>query len=201
MFFSFDGVDGAGKSTQIEMFGDWLRERGLEVVQCRDPGSTPLGEKLREILLSHHGMPIHRRSEMFLYMAARTQMVEEVIRPALESGKAVICDRFLLANVVYQAYAGGLPIDQVWQVGQVAVNGIMPILTFLLDISPDAAAARFNRELDRMEAQGREFQERVRAGFLAEAARRQDIVVVDAAQEASAVHAAVVAAAERMLGK
>jgi dTMP kinase len=195
MFFSFDGVDGAGKSTQIARFAGWLRGRGYEVVECRDPGSTPLGERLRDILLSHHGMPIHRRSEMLLYMAARAQLVEEVIRPALETGKAVISDRFLLANVVYQAYAGGLATDDVWQVGSVAVGGVMPKLTFLLDLSPDAAAKRMNRELDRIEAQGREFQERVRDGFLTEAAKRSDIVVIDASREPDEVHRNVIAAA------
>jgi dTMP kinase len=199
MFFSFDGVDGAGKSTQIALFADWLRAKGYDVVECRDPGSTPLGERLRDILLSHHGMPIHRRSEMLLYMAARAQLVEEVIRPALEAGKGVISDRFLLANVVYQAYAGGLAIDDVWQVGSVAVNGVMPKLTFLLDLSPEAAAQRMNRELDRIEAQGREFQERVRSGFLAEAARRNDIVVIDAAREPAEVHCDVISAAEHVL--
>lgn len=199
MFFSFDGVDGAGKSTQIALFADWLRAKGYNVVECRDPGSTPLGERLRDILLSHHGMPIDRRSEMLLYMAARAQLVEEVIRPALEAGKAVISDRFLLANVVYQAYAGGLAIEDVWRVGAVAVNGVMPRLTFLLDLSPEAAAKRMNRELDRIEAQGSEFQQRVRDGFLTEAAKRNDVVVIDASREPEVVHRDVLVAAERVL--
>ena len=107
MFFSFDGVDGAGKSTQIRLLADWLRARGREVITCRDPGTTSLGEKLRGLLLEHHDTPIHRRAEMLLYMAARAQLVEEVIRPALQAGRDVLSDRFLLANVVYQAHAGG----------------------------------------------------------------------------------------------
>ena len=100
MFYSIDGGDGVGKSTQIGLFCEWLRERGQEVVTCRDPGSTRLGEAVRELLLNRHDLEIHRRSEMLLYMAARAQMVEEVIRPALDAGKTVVCDRFLLANVV-----------------------------------------------------------------------------------------------------
>src|SRR5687768_12168510 len=108
MFFSFDGVDGVGKSTQIRLLVDALSERGHEVVTCRDPGGTPLGEKLRGLLLDHHDTPIHRRSEMLLYMASRAALVEDVIRPALAAGKIVVSDRYLLANVVYQGYAGGL---------------------------------------------------------------------------------------------
>src|SRR5687767_8217123 len=99
MFFSFDGVDGSGKSTQIRLLADALHQRGREVVTCRDPGTTALGECVREILLRHHAIPIHRRSEMLLYMTARAQLVEEVIRPALAEGKIVISDRFLLANI------------------------------------------------------------------------------------------------------
>src|SRR4051812_38876751 len=140
MFFSFDGIDGAGKSTQISLLADWLRTKGKEVVTCRDPGSTELGEKLRGLLLDHHDTPIHRRSEMLMYMAARAQLVEEVIRPALAAGKSVISDRYLLANVVYQAHAGGLSPEEVWQVGLVTVAGVMPTLTFILDLPATAAA-------------------------------------------------------------
>lgn len=170
MFFSFDGIDGVGKSTQLTLFAQWLAERGHSVVTCRDPGSTPLGERIREILLAHDaGMPIHRRAEMLLYMAARAQLVEQVIRPALDAGQTVVSDRYLLANVVYQAYAGGLPLDQVRQVGDVAVAGIEPDAVFLLDMDPAAADARLNRQRDRMEEQGTEFRIRLREGFLAEA--------------------------------
>src|ERR1044071_8558104 len=133
MFFSFDGIDGVGKSTQMRLFEEALRRHGYEVVVCRDPGSTPLGERVREILLAHdESTPIGRRSEMLLYMAARAQLVEEVIRPALDAGKVVVSDRYLLANVVYQAHAGGLAADDVWRVGEVTVAGVMPRLVFLL---------------------------------------------------------------------
>src|SRR5688572_15800240 len=106
MFFSFDGVDGVGKSTQIQLFCQWLRESGRDVVICRDPGSTPLGEQIRSILLDSHDLAIDRRAEMLLYMAARAQLVEQVIRPALAAGQTVISDRFLIANIVYQGHAG-----------------------------------------------------------------------------------------------
>lgn len=199
MFFSFDGVDGVGKSTQIRLLAESLRQQGREVLTCRDPGSTALGERLRDILLNHHGTPIHRRSEMLLYMAARAQLVEEVIRPALAAGKTIISDRYLLANVVYQAHGGGLAADDVWTVGRVTVAGLMPRLIFLLDMPAARAAQRLNRQLDRMEAQGLDYLERVRQGFLTEAARFPDqIAVIDADQPIEAIHAAVLAAAQRV---
>ena len=200
MFLSFDGVDGAGKSTQIRLLSEWLTAQGKKVVTCRDPGSTPLGERLRSILLDHHDTPIHRRSEMLLFMAARAQLVEEVIRPALGAGEWVISDRFLLANVVYQAHAGGLSIDEVWQVGNVAIGGVRPAKTLLLDMPAAEAAKRIQRESDRMEAQGLEYLDRVRQGFLAEAQRQpEQIVVIPADREPAAVHADVIAAIEPLL--
>jgi dTMP kinase len=198
MFFSIDGGDGVGKSTQGELFRQWLREQGHEVVACRDPGSTRLGEAIREILLNRHDLSIHRRSEMLLYMAARAQLVEEVIRPALQAGKTVVADRYLLANVVYQGYGGGLDVETLWEVGRVATDGLLPDLTIVLDMPAAAAAARIARSLDRMEQQGAEFHARVREGFLTEAARRPDeIVVVDAAQSIERVQAEIRAAASR----
>ena len=200
MFFSFDGIDGAGKSTQIQLFCDWLRERRLEVVTCRDPGSTPLGEAVREILLNKHDLAIGRMSEMLLYMAARAQLVEQVIRPALAAGKTVVSDRFLLSNVVYQGHAGGLDSKQLWEIGQYITQAVRPDLTFLLDIPPDAAHGRIQRELDRMEQQGDEFRAKLRAGFLTEAERQPDrIAVIDASQSIDAVHAEIRAAAKRVL--
>jgi dTMP kinase len=192
MFFSFDGVDGTGKSTQIRLLAQALREQGREVVTCRDPGGTALGERLREILLNHHATPIHRRSEMLLFMASRAQLVEEVIRPALAAGQVVISDRYLLATVVYQAHAGGLAPDDVWRVGEVTVGGILPRLTFLLDMPAARAAARRQQAPDRMEAQGLDYLERVRQGFLTEAGRFPHYVsIIDADQPIEAIHAEV----------
>jgi dTMP kinase len=201
MFFSFDGVDGVGKSTQIQLLAEALRARGREVVTCRDPGGTPLGERLRAILLEHHGMAIHRRSEMLLYMASRAQLVEEIIRPALEAGKIVISDRYVLANVVYQAHAGGLDAADVWRVGEITVGGLMPRLVFVLDMPAELAARRIKRAQDRMEAQGLAYLESVRQGFLTEARQRPDeIVVVNADRPAEAVHAEVWGAVEKVIG-
>jgi dTMP kinase len=202
MFISFDGVDGAGKSTQIRLLADWLRSRGKTVVTCRDPGSTPLGERLRSLLLDHHDTPIHRRAEMLLYMAARAQLVEEVIRPALAAGQWILSDRFLLANVVYQAHAGGLPPDEVWRVGEVAIGGIRPRLTLLLDMPAAEAATRIQREPDRMEAQGLDYLERVRQGFLLEATSRpEEIITINAARDPQMVHQDVLQAVAPLVGK
>lgn len=190
MFYSFDGIDGVGKTTQLDLFCQWLRTRGEEVVTCRDPGSTPLGERLREVLL-HSGeeTPIDARSEMLLYMAARAQLVEEVIRPALDAGKTVVSDRFVLANIVYQAYAGGLEVDIVRTVGQIAIDGVMPDQVLLLDLDPEVADARVGGEKDRMEQRGLDYRMKLRAGFLQEADLDPGrISVVDASQSVEAVH-------------
>ncbi|MFP6587717.1 MAG: dTMP kinase [Pirellulaceae bacterium] len=200
MFVSFDGTDGVGKSTQIELFTQWLSSLGCEYVFCRDPGSTALGDALRDILLQKHDMAIDRRSEMFLYMTARTQLVEEIIKPALAEEKLVVCDRYLLANIVYQGHAGGLDPELVRQVGAVATQGIQPALTFVLDMDVTAARQRMNRELDRIESQGLEYMEDVRQGFLQEAARYPDeIQVIDANRTINEIQADIQQiAAERL---
>jgi len=200
MFLSIDGGDGTGKSTQIELFCRWLEGLGQEVVTCRDPGSTALGEAVRELLLHRHDLDIHRRSEMLLYMAARAQMVEEVIRPALAEGKTVVADRFLLANVVYQGYGGGLDVETLWRVGQVATDGLMPELTIVLDLPAELAAARLSGQPDRMEQQGDAFHARVREGFLAEAARRpEQIAIIDASPCIEEVQRKMQEAARRVI--
>ena len=192
MFLSLDGVDGAGKSTQIQLLRTWLEEQGHAVVTCRDPGSTELGEALRRVVLSENGIPIARTSEMLLYMAARAQLVHQVIQPALAAGRTVLCDRFLLANVVYQGHAGGLDAEQLWRVGEVATGGLHPDLTIVLDMEARAAQHRRTREPDRMEAQGLHYLERVRQGYLREAQLDHErIVVVSADQPADAVQAEI----------
>lgn len=198
MFISIDGGDGTGKSTQVTLLARWLGEQGRDVVTCRDPGSTRLGEAVREILLGRHDMAIDRTAEMLLYMAARAQMAREVIRPALAAGKTVLADRYLLANVAYQGYGGGLDVAALWQVGAVATGGLMPELTIVLDVPPEVAASRLQRDLDRMELQGDAFHARVREGFLQEAAKQPGrIVVVDASGGVDEVNEAIRAALRR----
>jgi len=200
MFLSIDGCDGTGKSTQVERLAVWLRGLGHDAATCRDPGSTPLGEAVRELLLHRADLAIDRRSEMLLYMAARAQLVEQVIRPALAAGKTVVSDRYLLANVVYQGYGGGLDVETLWQVGRVATGGLMPELTIVRDMPADAAVRRLSGQLDRMERQGEGFHARVREGFLAEAACRPgEIVVINAAADVDTVEQAIRRAVESTL--
>lgn len=200
MFFSFDGIDGVGKSTQIDLFCKWVGSLGHTVTQCRDPGSTPLGERIRDLLLTHdESVSIHRRSEMLLYMAARAQLVEEVIRPALTRGEVVVSDRYLLANIVYQGHAGQLPLEQVRTVGQVTIDGVEPDAVFVLDMSVEAADERMARERDRMEEQGDDFRRRLREGFLAEAAGDSTIHVIDAARSIDDVHRSIIEIAAQVI--
>jgi dTMP kinase len=179
-FISLDGIDGTGKSTQCRLLADWLRSRGHRVVTCIDPGGTPLGQQLRDIVLHQEGA-VEPACEALLFMASRAQLVAKVIRPALDAGHVVVSDRFLLANVVYQGHAGGLDVELLWQVGQLSTGGLEPDLTIVLDIPLEQAASRRRGRPDKVEARGPEFHERVRQGFLTEAQRRPEKVrVVDA---------------------
>ena len=201
MFFSFDGIDGVGKSTQMRLFVEWLTARGQAPVTCRDPGSTPLGEQIRSILLAHNdATPIGARSEMLLYMAARAQLVDEVIRPAFDAGKVVVSDRYLLANIVYQAHAGGLDVETVRQVGVAATDGVIPDCTFLLDMDPATALKRMARELDRVESRGDVYRQQLRAGFLIEARKMGGIVhIINAAREVETIQLEIQQIAENLL--
>jgi dTMP kinase len=135
-------------------------------VACRDPGGTDLGNRLRAILLDRSSTEIGLRAEMLLYMASRAQMVDEVIRPALKEGAVVVSDRFLLSNVVYQGYAGGLDPEEIWSVGRSATGGLMPDLTLLLDVSPELASSRVGAPRDRIEDRPEAYRHRVRNGYL-----------------------------------
>jgi dTMP kinase len=164
-----DGPDGGGKSMQTGRLAEWLRKLGNDVVTCRDPGGTALGERLRAILLERADVKISLRSEMLLYMASRAQLVEEVIAPTLAAGGIVVSDRYLLANIVYQGSAGGLLEEEIALVGMVATGGVLPDLTIVLDIAPDVATARVGLARDRIEDRPLFYRERVRAGYLAAA--------------------------------
>jgi dTMP kinase len=205
---TLDGPDGGGKTTQAARLATWLRARRKEVVTCRDPGGTPLGERLRPVLLRRDGELVGLRAEMLLYMASRAQLVEELICPALAAGCVVVSDRFLLANIVYQGDAGGLPVEDVGQVGRAATGGLFPDLTVVLDVPPEVARARVGPARDRIEDRSDDYHARVRAGFL-RAARDwppgqcpyypAPIVVVDATDDPETVGARIQAEVERVL--
>jgi dTMP kinase len=159
-----------------------------------------LGEALREILLHRQEIPLTGTAEMLLYMASRAELVAECIRPALESDKSVITDRFLLANVVYQGCAGGLDPSQLWQVGEIATSGLQPDLTIVLDIAVERALGRIERGFDRLESRGAEYMEKVRRGFLEQVSHLgARAVVVDANAPIEAVQARIQASVDRLL--
>jgi dTMP kinase len=190
-FISLDGLDGTGKSTQCRLLADWLREQGYEVVLPIDPGGTAIGDQLR-------GLVLDRRSEMsmaceaLLFMASRAQLTSAVLRPALDAGRAIVCDRFLLATVVYQGHAGGLDPEQLWKVGQFATGGLLPDRTIVLDLTPEIAQKRRRGPADRVESRDLAYHWRVREGFLAEARRQPErIRVVDADAPIAVVQEAI----------
>jgi dTMP kinase len=192
-FVSLDGLDGTGKSTQCRLLAEWLSAQKVPVTSCTDPGGTALGQELRKLLLFGREHRIATTTEAMLFMASRAQLVEEVIRPALERGEVVVSDRYLLANVVYQGHAyqgqaGGLKPEDLWSVGRFVTGGLEPDLTLVLDLPTDVAVARRNREADRVEERGEEYYAAVRRGFLYEAGMRPDkFVRIDAAGDVDAV--------------
>ena len=198
-FFTFDGIDGTGKSTQSQLFCTWLQQHGHKVVTCRDPGSTALGEKLRELVLHPNHTEIGFRAETLMYMAARAQLVDECIHPALASGKTVVSDRFLLANIAYQAYGGELPVKDVWTLGQFATGSLQPHCTFLLDLDVETALDRLIGSGDRLERRGLSYFNRVREGFLIEAGRHDQIVVINANRSVEAIQTDICQAAKHFL--
>jgi dTMP kinase len=159
MFITFEGLDGSGKSTQAELLADAIRETGRDVVTTREPGGTPLGERVRELLLTGNG--IAPWAEAALFAAARAELVEEVIGPALERGAVVICDRYLDSSLAYQGFARGLGIDRVLQLNLPAIGERLPDRTFLLEIDPRQAALRVGDTDDRIEREDDEFRRQV----------------------------------------
>lgn len=159
MFVSFEGIDGSGKSTQARLLAERLRARDREVVLTREPGGTPLGEAIRDLLL--HAGDVAPWAEAALFAASRAQHVEEVIRPALERGAVVVCDRYLDSSVAYQGGARGLGVDDVLQLNLAAVGGLLPDATLLLLVDPAVAAARRTGSPDRIEREDAGFHERI----------------------------------------
>ena len=201
MFFVFDGVDGSGKTTQLNLFADWLRRQGCDVVTCKDPGTTELGERLRDILLHQSETPIHIRSEMMMFTTARTQLIEQIIRPALEAGKTVVLDRYVLSTVVYQGHAGKLDPVAIRSVNDFATDRLWPDHTFILDVDTEVAMQRLGDDLDRMESRGAEYFEKVRGGFLKEANGHDDVSVINAAQAVESIADSIRGIAERVIAE
>ncbi len=199
VFIAVDGIDGVGKSTQIERLAAHLAGRGHDVIQVRDPGSTPVGARLREILLDSD-LDLHRRTEAMLFMASRCEMIEKSIRPALEQGTTVISDRFLLANVVYQSVGGDVTPEQIWELGSLANDDLAPDMTLLLDMPAEAAMKRIEGPGDRMERRGTEYMESVRQSFLSQLHRSSErTVVINADQDPGDVAKDIIRAVDEFL--
>ncbi|RKY06885.1 MAG: dTMP kinase [Planctomycetota bacterium] len=175
-FIVLDGPDGCGKSTQAQLLAGWIQSQGVEVASFRDPGDTAVGEKIRRILLDPEHEGLCTPAELCLYMAARAQLWQEKISPALANGRCVVMDRWMSSTCAYQGYAGGFGIENVVRMGADCLERLWPDLTVILDVDPATAAGRMHRRLDRMERKGDEYHRKVRAGFL-ELSRIYDNVV------------------------
>lgn len=206
-FFAVDGIDGVGKSTQIHRLESLLKQHGIDCLTTRDPGSTEIGRRLRELLLES-SLTMHRRTEAMLFMASRCEMIETTIRPTLAAGTSIISDRFLLANVVYQSVGGGeadgsaqtVSPETLWQMGELANDGLQPDLTILLDMPAAKAMSRIDRPADRMESRGIQYMESVRQSFLAQVPRASKVTaVINADQSADDVQSDIQSAVESYL--
>ena len=165
LFITFEGADGSGKTTQLNKIKNFLEEKGFDVVVTREPGSLELGQKIRNILLHYDGV-VADRCEIFLFLADRAQHVETFIKPAIEEGKIVLCDRHTDSTIAYQGYGREQDIELLKKLNEIAVNGLKPDLTMLFDVSTETAQERVGNEKDRMESIGIEFHRKVRNGYL-----------------------------------
>ena len=175
MFVTFEGLDGSGKTTQARLFEQRLRDEGRDVVATREPGGTALGERIRDVLL--HGDEISPWAEAALFAAARAELVERVVRPALGRGADVVCDRYLDSSLAYQGLARGLGVERVLELNLEVVGGLLPDRTFLLLVDPEVAASRGRRARDRIEREGEQFHAALDRAYRELAARFPERIV------------------------
>ena len=204
IFITMEGPDGAGKTTQIELLKDYLNKKGYDVLITRDPGGNVVSEAIREVILNKDFTEMGYMTELLLYAAARAQLVKENIKPALSAGKAVIADRFVDSSAVYQGIGRGLGIDTVYKVNEFALQGILPVITFLMDEDAEVGIARKKNqaELDRMEQESLDFHKKVVEGYRSLAEMSPDrIVKVDAALPKEAIHDIITSYVEKWLAR
>lgn len=192
LFITFEGADGCGKSTQMKLLSEYLKEQGHDVVLTREPGGKGLGEKVREILLNYDG-EVSDRCESFLFLADRAQNIDIIVNPSVNAGKIVLCDRHTDSTVAYQGYGRGLDIDKIKMLNNLATNGKKPDLTFVFDIDTETSMKRVGKDKDRMESAGIEFHNRVREGYLKIAEQEPDrIKVIDATKSIEEIHKEII---------
>ncbi|WP_433618148.1 dTMP kinase [Paenibacillus cellulositrophicus] len=196
-FITLEGGEGSGKTTVIGKIGEYFNRLAIPYMMTREPGGIEIAEKIREIILNPSHTAMDARTEALLYAASRRQHLAEKVEPALEKGLTVICDRFVDSSLVYQGYARGLGMDEVWAINQFAIHDRMPDLTFYLDIEPETGlqriAANQGREVNRLDLEGLSFHQKVREGYHIIASRYPErIVVIDASKEQSAVEQDIV---------
>ncbi len=198
MFLVLEGADGVGKTTQIQLLEKYLLNSTESEVLClREPGGTDLGLEIRKLLLDPNSGDLSAKTEAFLFMAARSHLVENVIQPSLNIGKHIICDRFLWSSVVYQGIVGGLGVEEILDQGQLATGGVLPDLTILLDLPLEESKQRISErgENDRFEQKGEGYLLQVREGFLKLAKKYpKQIIVVSASGSEEEVHARIIQA-------
>ncbi len=185
-FITFEGSEGSGKSTQSALVLEYLKSKKLPVMLLREPGGVKISEKIRAILLDEKNKAMGDECETLLYMAARAQLVKEVLKPALEEGKIVLCDRFLDSTIAYQGYGNGVDAKSIESIGQFAVGQIKPDLTLLFDIDTEQGLSRTNAKKDRIELRSVDYHVRVRQGYLAlakEHKNRIKVIKVDTSKE------------------
>jgi dTMP kinase len=191
-FIALDGPDGCGKSTQVKLLVDWLAKQGVDVVSFREPGATAIGEKIRQILLNPEHIAMTTAAEVMLYMAARVQLWNEKIAPALKQDKCVVVDRWLSSTCAYQGNAGGFGMYKVIKIATDCLERPWPDLTIILDVDSATAATRLKKDLDRMEQKGPGYHKKVREGFLELAKQQKNFFVVNAADNIDTVHKRVI---------
>jgi len=201
LFVTLEGPEGGGKTTQAALLAEALIREGRDVLLCAEPGGGAIPRAIRALLLDPASAGMTPRAELLLFLAARAQHVDETIRPALDAGRIVLCDRFSDSTLAYQGYAGGLDLGRVDSMNAFATGGLLPDLTLVLDIDARSGLAR-QQEWNRMEAKGLEYHERVRRGFL-ELARLspERIRVLDASRPIEALHAEIVQIVRARLGE
>ncbi len=167
LFVTFEGPEGGGKTTQIKLLGEYLQARGFKVLVTREPGGTEISEQIRQVILSHHNRSITHATEALLFSAARAQIVAQLIRPALAEGKIVLCDRYADSTLAYQGYGLGLDLDALRAITRFATGGLVPDLTFYLDLPVEVGIARkAGGEVNRLDQKEIAYHRRVRAGFV-----------------------------------